>query len=188
MITKFFSPKELEGYYKKLTKEVSSTDFFTKPLHSKTQEIWCAAYFGKGYHRNIKPCSIGIDEIDLQEDFDFTIKVGDHEFPFQLTEIQEPNRRRGDEYKNGNYQEWEYENWEPGTENGPIWIREAIQKKIGKFYSEPHKLNLLVYVNFSAWEHNYKTIIEETKDLYDVFASIWLMNGNAICSLYSTIE
>ncbi len=62
------------------------------------------------------------------------------------------------------------------------------RKKINKRYSKSNLLNLLLYVNYPAWDHNYEKIVKSTKDLYNVFASIWLINGNAICSLYSTDE
>jgi hypothetical protein len=55
--------------------------------------------------------------------------------------------------------------------------------KAAKRYSESHKLNLLVYVNFPAYEQQYEAIRTECEEAAASFGSVWLLNGNAICCI-----
>lgn len=53
---------------------------------------------------------------------------------FQITEVQLPWRRRGDEYKQEALPQGPIESRDSGTEHGPTRIRDAMQKKHDRYY------------------------------------------------------
>lgn len=182
---KEYYPLELLEQYRQIHDKISLNDFFNKPLHTKTQEIWCAAHFGIGYTKHIGPCSILIDDDDAQLYYDFELNVAQTIHPFQIVECMEPCRRRGDEYRQER-SEVEFDDWETGTEEGSNWIKNTIEKKITKYYGDTDNLNLLVYVNFAAYEQDYATISKYCAQPASKFNSVWLLVGNAICCIKSS--
>lgn len=182
---KEYSPLDLLEQYQKINSEITLNDFFNKPLHTKTQEIWCAAHFGIGYTKHIGPCSILIDDNDVQRYYDFELSITDQTHPFQIVECMGPCRRRGDEYRQET-SEVELDDWETGTKEGSDWIKNSIEKKITKYYGDTDDLNLLVYVNFAAFDQDYETISKHCAQPASKFNSVWLLVGNAICCIKSS--
>ncbi len=185
MPTTRYAPDELLAKYRDIRQTVSPREFFSRPKHQKTQEIWCAAHFGRHYAHCLGPCHILIEDHDEQTDADFEFQTAGVVHPFQVTEVQAPGRRRGDEYKREASTKATLEDWSEGTENGPRWIRAGIEKKLQKYGGRVSHLNLLVYLNFPAYDQQYIDIRDACIDVASPFASVWLLNGNAAACLTS---
>jgi hypothetical protein len=180
-----YTPDELLTKYLEIRKSVGPREFFTRPRHKKTQEFWCAAHFGRHYAHNLGPCHILIEDHDEQSDADFEFEAAGGLHPFQITEVQAPDRRRGDEYKREPSTKATLEDWSDGTENGPRWIRYAIEKKLNRYGGRVDHLNLLVYLNFPAYDQQYIDIRDACASVTSPFASVWLLNGNAAACIRS---
>ena len=63
--------------------------------------MWCAAHFARGYERRYGECYVWISDEDEQTDADFHLEIAGIRHPFQVTELMQPGRRRGDECRNG---------------------------------------------------------------------------------------
>ncbi len=185
MSTPRYTPAELLAKYRKIREEVDPREFFTRPKHKKTQEFWCAAHFGRHYAHGVGPCHIRIEDHDEQTDADFEFEAAGGVHPFQITEVQEPGRRRGDEYKREPMDGAKLEDWSEGTANGPRWIRDAIHKKLNRYGGRVSHLNLLVYLNFPAYDQKYIDIRAACAEQASPFASVWLLNGNAAACIWS---
>ena len=177
-----YLPSELAAKHESIRSTITVEDFFRNPKHQRLREEWCAANFAQGYYRHLQPCLVYIEEVDPQNDTDFELGVANKRYPFQITEVQEPNRRRSDEYKNYTLGKVIDEDWSQGTEEGPTWIKSAIEKKLQR-YGSVSNLNLLVYVNFPAYEINYTKVKEVTEASTKPFASVWLLTGDAMACL-----
>ncbi len=103
--------------------------------------------------------------------------------PFQITEVQLPGRRRGDEYKKEALPQATLESWDSGTEHGPAWIRDAVQKKHDRYGGNVAGLNLLVYANFQAYAHGFEELCLTSADVASKFASVWVFDGNGTCCI-----
>lgn len=178
-----YDPETLLGKYRVIRSSIPDNEFFRSPKHQKTMEIWCAAHFARAYARYVQPCFVLIDDIDIQTDVDFDLEINGVIHPFQVTEVTEPGRRRGDEYKSGKRSVAYTANIELGTELGAMWIREALEKKLAKRYAEPSKLNMLVYLNYTGRNQQYVELREKCADAAKHFASVWLLNGNTLCCI-----
>lgn len=185
MPTTRYTPDALLAKYRMIRESVSPCEFFTVPKHNKTQEFWCAAHFGRHYAHGVGPCHILIEDHDAQSDADFEFEAAGGVHQFQITEVQVPGRRRGDEYKREPSNKVTLEDWTDGTENGSRWIREAIEKKLNRYGGRVSHLNLLVYLNFPAYEQQYIDIRETCADVSTPFASVWLLIGNAAACIWS---
>jgi hypothetical protein len=181
----FRTPEKLKEFFKAQEKNVSDPDFIRKPEYNFLKEVWCAFRFGLGYKKHVAQCWISVNK-EQDSDTDFFLKTKEGLFPFQTTIADVPNRRMGDEYKttlNGVSR--------PSTLGGRIernkWISDAIKHKIAKNYSTSHKLNLLVYANFS-YELNYQKVSDALQKYLGVFSSIWIITNNQICSVYTEPE
>jgi hypothetical protein len=165
--------------------KVPPVKLFTDPAHQKLREKWCAAMFGMGYEKFVEPCEVALNDTPLQLDADFFLKVREQEYPFQLAEVQEDGRRRGDEYKgfaNGSLRSVPYDP-ERGRLEGPDWIAAAIQRKAGKNYSNSQNLHLTIYANFSASGLQYQEVVRRATPYTKAFASIWLITSLHIATL-----
>lgn len=181
MSLKSYSPSELYEKFRDTRNSVSPKEFFSSPEHKKTQEVWCIAQFSRAFLSNLGACSVLVADHDEQTDTDFYLEVRGIPYPFQITEVQTAGRRRGDEYKNRELMSSTLQSWDSGTEQGALWIRESIQKKYDRYGRNVSALNLLIYVNFPAYEHDYDEICGVTGDLAKKFASVWLLSGNGAC-------
>ena len=82
----------------------------------------------------------------------------------------QPDRQRGAEYKalaKGEARGFRYEP-ERGRIDGPQWIANGIEKKIGKNYAGAGDLNLLVYANFSAHQLQHAEVLARAPALIGV--------------------
>jgi len=166
---------------------ISSAELFNDPAHKPLLESWCAAIFGLGYSQAVAPCKVALNTSGTRADIDFYLQVDDQQFGFQLTEVQEPGRRRG------------YESREPGRKprrpplederrgkaDGPAWIREGVQKKIKKYGTAGRDLNLLIYADFATDQMEADAVTKELAAVRGAFNSVWVMDSVRIFSAYS---
>lgn len=182
----FISPAEACTQYRALADEVDAATFFNNPIHSHTQDVWCAAKFALSFEKNICPCAVRLEPSSYDIDADFELKVNDVVYPFQTTEALEPDRKRGHEYKDPNRDMGpRHADWSAGTEMVPLVVRKAIERKISKSYARANELNLLVKVNVRAWKYDINAIRSAVSDLIIPFASVWLLSGHGLCTLFS---
>ena len=180
---KRYLPDDLLAKHFDIRSNISVETFFRSPKHQKTQELWCAAHFSRAYEKHLEACTVLVADNDNQTDVDFELEVMGKNYPFQITEVQAPSRRRGDEYKGSSnpvIHNWE---WNDGAQNGVQWINNSITKKFCKYGGEVANLNLLIYLNFQARQIQYETICLEMSDVASNFASIWLLNANTMCCI-----
>ena len=177
-----YTPEELLERYRELRGSVEAKEFFRRPQHKKTPELRCAANFGRAYSFSFEPCWLHAADEDQQTDTDFYLEVGSAKHAFQITEVQAPDRRRGDEYRNGTPAEYTSEQYSMGETEGPIWVREQILAKL-RHYGDVKNLNLLVYTNFPCWGMEYPEYVAGTREPASEFQSVWLINGDHICCI-----
>lgn len=93
----------LQSTYERPNATMKTYDYafrFTKEDDGWVREMWCATHFARAYERYICQCLVRIDEEDSQDDVDFELGVDNQWHLFQVAEVMQPDRRRGDEYKN----------------------------------------------------------------------------------------
>lgn len=145
---------------------------------------------GLGYEKCVAPCRVAVNQSNDQIDADLYLETAGREFPFQLVEAMEPERRRGAEYKAGAEHALASHPIEPerGRVEGPNWIASAIAKKATKRYAGSGKLNLLVYGNFPAYRIQHADVVDATRCHFPVFASIWVVTNLWLGSLHVANE
>lgn len=181
-----YTPDELLAKYNSIRSQVPDGIFYNRPEYRKTMELWCAAQFARGYAKNLAPCTVWVHEGDAQTYFDFQLENHTHKFNFQLTEVQLPGRRRGDEYsKDGPSGHTMLADWDNGAELGGTWIRSAIEKKRNRLGGDVSELNLLVYINYPAIEHPFFELRNQVAAAAAHFRSVWLLSGHAIACMSS---
>jgi hypothetical protein len=178
-----YEPDALLAKYRAIRQGISTKEFFRSPKHQKTMEMWCAAHFARAYARYVRPCAVLIDDVDIQTDVDFDLELDGMCHPFQVTEVMEPGRRRGDEYRNGDPVGARADDIETGTALGANWVRAALENKLARGYAGVNKLNLLVYLNFAGRNQEYVHLRNVCGDAAMRFASAWLLNGNTVCCI-----
>jgi len=184
----YFEPNELLKTAESEMAQILNDELFSKSKYQKLTEQHAAAIFGVAYVKYVRKCQVGLNETSYQMDADFFVKAERREWPFQLTECDDPDRHRGDEMKgfaNGSIKTVPYEP-ERGRIEGPDWIRNIIGKKTKKNYA--NDINLLVYFNFPSHEIEYGIIKNATLEFKDRFASIWILSNSHVCSLFSCPE
>ena len=179
-----YKPDALLSKYRAIRNSISAREFFRSPKHQKTMEIWCAAHFSRAFDRYVSPCEVLIDDMDIQTDVDFELDMGGVLHPFQVTEVMEPGRRRGDEYRIGEPVGARDDDIETGTALGATWVRAALAHKLAKGYADVEKLNLLAYLNFAGRSQQYEHLRSTCVGVAERFGSVWLLNGNTLCCIH----
>lgn len=178
-----FSPRELVEAHNATRSGVAATTFFS-PRFQKQREWYCAGHFALAYEVTVAPCAVAFQEPDHGNHIDFFLESNSGCHEFQITEVQEPGRRRGDEYRSTQgVRHVDEQEMIEAAEKGPDWISAAIQRKRGAYAGDLSRLNLLVYVNFWARGLNYERIVAAVPHQANDFGSIWLITGNLFCSL-----
>jgi hypothetical protein len=85
-------------------------------------------------------------------DLDFWLTARGREFGFQLTEVQEPGRRRGHESRRPDEKPTRpfLEAVRRGRSDAPSWIRNGVQRKVDRYRAAGADLNLLVVLPGNA--------------------------------------
>ncbi len=117
---------------------------------------------------------------------DFELMFDDSIEPFECTEADVPDRKRGQEYQeaeervgqNSLYVEDDpVENWIARAETAPEALRIAAERKAGKAYAS--KAQLLIYLNISEFGIRQEEIegcfLKSTKPAKDAFITVWIL-------------
>lgn len=110
---------------------------------------------------------------------DFEVKSSTGIKQFEVVEADDPDRRRGAEYKKGQprLQHDPVENWAKRAEAAPGWLRLACEKKLTKRYGS--KTNLVIYLPaVGEYGTQYDKVISSfaasTSSAKDQFKSVWV--------------
>lgn len=182
---RFENPQKMLAVVEKRMSGIPNVKLFNDSANAKLRESWCASLFGYGLERVNLSCEVAINESKSRLDVDFYLKIAKEIYGFQLVEAQEPERRRGLEYKeleSGMRKTVPYTP-ERGRLEGPSWIRHAIEKKCLKRYAESQTLNLLIYANFSARQLEYDDIVSECRAFLDSFSAVWVLSSVNMCCI-----
>ena len=178
-----FRPLELIDAHNASRAAIESAAFFGSKFQ-KQREMYCAGHFALAYEEAKAPCHVLYEEPDPKNHVDFHLETATGRHQFQLTEIQEPDRRRGDEYRSAiRARPVDETSLQRATDDGPSWIASAIEKKRRAYAGTLSKLHLLVYVNFPAYSLSYQAVVEAVPPDDNDFASIWLITGDSVCCL-----
>jgi hypothetical protein len=176
-----FRPLQLVEAHNANRANMTSLAFFG-PRHQKLREWYCAGHFALAYEEAKAPCAVVFEEPDPGNHIDFFLRTPTGLHEFQLVEVQQPGRRRGDEYRSsaGVLHPNEDERL-LAAQDGPYWIANAIDRKREAYGGPLSSLNLLVYVNFWAHGLQYNAIVHAMPQRTNDFGSIWLLSGDAMC-------
>ena len=182
-----FLPQELEAHVESQADSVGTKAFLTQRQHNRLREMWCAGRFGRGYESHFGECFVDIDETDEQRDYDFHLLVGSLRLPFQIAEVLDSGRRRGQDYRD--YTEDEVAGQLSLLPKGDsayasARIREALRSKIDKRYAGASSLHILLYLNVNASSVPWASLAEPAAVEAQTFASVWLVTQHLFCCLH----
>ncbi|SRR5712691_3130543 len=182
----FLKPRDLKTQLEKAAVALPPGHFIRKPENQHLKETWCAAHFGLGYERHVRPGTLWVNP-QQSSDTDFVLKTEHGEFSFQTTLSDVPERRMTDDHKTGPDGRFPGRPYEPGrgTVEGPNWIADAVRKKVAANYSTARELNLLVYANFPTNGLDYESVCTNLREYSGKFASIWVVTNHQISSVIS---
>jgi hypothetical protein len=180
-----YTPEELLEKCRQIRRMCATSEFMRSPGHQKTQEMWCAAQYGRAFASAIGTCWLRVSDVDEQNLEDFWLEYAGECHPFQISLVADPDRRMGDEYRNVNGDEpvATHEDWTKGSESGPCWVADRVAAKATKYGPNAAALNLLLYLNFAAWQQDYERLCLASQAPASKFRSVWLLNGNAFCCI-----
>ena len=110
---------------------------------------------------------------------DFEIKIEGHIEAFEAVEADDPDRRRGDEYRTQTalVEDDPVEDWIERASNAPAWIEAACRKKANKRYGA--RANLVVFLNLSEYGIRQKEIegcfLAASESVKDHFDTVWVL-------------
>ena len=185
MALRRYTPIELMSAHNQLRERITAAEFFG-PRYQKERERFCAGHFSLAYAAAIAPCEVEIEEPDPQNHVDFWLVTPTGRHAFQVTERQEPERRRGDEYKAGLVPQPTEEALDVAATLGADWIVETVLKKNRSYSGSNTSLHLLVYVNFPAYDLRFEDIQLRLQGVQETFGSIWLLAGDSMACAKSS--
>lgn len=183
-----YTPRELESIVEARAQELGTETYLTNPRHQRLREMWCAARFGTGYSRHFAPCMLEVELNDEQRDYDFHLQIPEGRLPFQITEVLDKGRRRGDEYRSTNKDQvaklLDQRPWQSDVYASQR-VCEELQSKIEKHYARPDTLHMLLYLNLKASSVSWASLAGPAENEARVFASVWLLTQDVFCCIYS---
>lgn len=160
---------------------MGSEDFFNQPGVSFIREAWAAAKFA--LDRNAEAVRLVPEN---QQWPDFEMKMNSKVDAWEITEADDPERRRGDEYREAakrlaidgsNISEDPVEDWIKRADKVPAAIRARCESKAKKHYGG--RASLLVYLNLSEYGIRLRQIeacfADATSPAKDSFDQIWVL-------------
>lgn len=167
---------------------VTSLDsFVTSRTHNRSREMWVAERFASGFAKAVGACEVQIEETDEQREFDFHLVVDGRAHPFQITEVLDAGRKRGDEYKLISREERVamYSSEEGGDASyAAEQIAGALNAKLAK-YGDGSTLHVVLYLNLRAGSVSCSAIVQTCGELAVRFASVWVITDGMLCCLNS---
>lgn len=151
--------------------EIGSEALFNQAGLAFLRDAWVAAKFAK---------APGGDQVRLSsgEWPDFEVRTASQVALFESTEADDPQRRRGEEYREDiGARDDPFEAWIDRVNKTPEWIRRVTLKKATKGYSG--KANLVVYLNMTEYGARQRQVEQCFKDATSSaaakFASVWVL-------------
>ena len=167
------TPQAMHALVEATVDNLGSTNLFNQGGLAFLRDAWIAAEFGS--MRNA-------DKARLVSDIwpDFDLLIGDRVESFEAVEADDPDRRRGEEYRQriGGVEDDPVEDWIARAEQAPAWLRAASQKKASKRYCG--RASLVIYLNLSEFgirqaqvEACFSVATETAKDAFDAVWVLW---------------
>jgi hypothetical protein len=180
---RWWEPTEFFLAVLKHSKPIPSEELMTRPELRKLLEAYVAGLFSMIRSQHQEGLSLRLRR-DTFPDFD--LRLNTTEFPFEVVEADQPERRRDEEYRQIGRREAQglpskIEHFDPDeSEHAALpAIGLAIENKAGKRYRPaPH---LLVYVNFWLFDVPPLELLKRlVRPWQDLFPEIWLLWGGHI--------
>lgn len=171
-LRQWMSPNEFKRLSEKYRKQVPSGKLFKQPGHQFLFEAWTACQF-----INLIPC----EAVRLFDGNwpDFQSRKAGIIQGYEIAEVLEPGRKRGDE--NWNHESSvpdPVEDWYKRAALIPSALRDVVAKKVAKRYS-PNEAALLLYLNIHEWGILQKEIETDfhaaTQLAKNTFTDIWVL-------------
>lgn len=181
-----YAPEELHAEVEARAGELGSVAFVAEGRNKRLREMWCASRFGMGYEKHFEPCTIEIDAADEQREFDFHLIAAGDRMPFQIAEVLESYRRRGDEYR-GRTQEQINAILNGRPSHSAAYAAErvcAVLSKKAKHYAASDSLHVLLYLNLNVSVIPWATLASSVEPHTGDFASVWVESQYLFCCLY----
>lgn len=163
----------------RLVEPINSTTLFNQGGLAFLRDAWIAAEFGR-----IRKA----ERVRLVDDAwpDFELELDGQNERYEAAEVDDPARRRGDEYRNNTrgVEHDPVEDWIARAEQTPAWIAEVCQKKADKRYQG--RANLVIYLNVGEYGIRQKQIEgcfpSATSAVKDHFDAAWILwKAKAYC-------
>ena len=181
-----YTPLELEAEVARRALALGSARFVAAGENKRPREMWCAGRFGTGFANNYdEACKIDIEEKDEQRDYDFRLLTAGASLDFQLVEVLEHDRRRGDEY-------WARERSGTGAllDDRPLKTREYACEHIALRLDNKMKrlgpsgtLHMLLYLNLNVPDLPWASMSSAAEPFARSFASIWIFSQYFVACL-----
>ena len=166
------TPAEMAALVEDAMHRLGSEDLFNQGGLAFIRDAWIACEFGN--KRRAEQVRLVADE---WPDFEL-MKDGQIE-PFEAVEADDPERRRGDEYRNttGEIEDDPVEDWIARAEQASAWLEAACQKKADKHYGA--RANLVAYLSFTEYgirqKEVEKCLVSVTEAVKDSFDTVWVL-------------
>lgn len=183
MSENFQSPSELRAKIKKVTKGVKNSEFQVGSRYEKEREGWVAERLGSALESTGLRVSICLT-MEQNSETDFMLEVENQVLRFQLTLVEERERKRGNEYKQREKEPLLKRKYEPqrGMQEGPSWIAAAVRAKHEKKYASPP--HLIAYVNFYADSLDVAEILRLCDEYRSSFPSFWVLQNHRVIQVW----
>lgn len=166
---------------------LESRAFLTRPEHKRLREMWCASRLLTGYSGIYAAAEVAIEDVDEQREYDFYLVIENEWLPFQIVEVLDAGRRRGDEYREMSRAQVEKHHRNRGLEGveyGMTRVREELQKKIDKNYANADQLHILLYLNVNVAGFEWGALRDASAQATTTFSSIWAVTQDIFCCVY----
>jgi hypothetical protein len=165
---------------------VGTEKFVREGRYKRLREMWCAGRFGAGYANRLDAdCLIEIETEDEQRDYDFHLHTMGACLPFQIAEVLEHDRRRGDEYKN-----LDKKGMAALVASRPIKSRAYACEHVASQLAKKAKrlvpcgsLNMLLYLNLNVPDLPCEAVSSAAEPYATTFASIWIFSEYFVACL-----
>jgi hypothetical protein len=171
-LSQWLTPDEMLQVANDTGDRIGSTNLFNQGGLELLRDALTAAEFGKARRVN------KVRLIPEPENWpDFELRVGGAVERFEAAEVDDPARRRGDEYRFGNLACDPVADWIARAEQTPAWIASVCQKKVDKRYDG--RARLVLYLNVSDHGVRQAEIVASfqsaTSVAKDHFDAIWIL-------------
>ena len=172
-LARWQTPGEMSRLVDETRRRIESAVFFTQAGLDFLRDGWIAVEFGRA--RNAEQVRLVENEWP-----DFELRVGGTVEPFEAVEGDNPDRRRGDEYRNqtGEPEPDPFEDWVARAEAAPDWLDTVCRKKADKHYAAG--ANLVIYLNLIEYGarqtevvNSFPTATQAAKDKFDAVWVLW---------------